>query len=246
MILALLLACASAPSPAPRTLTVLAASSLTEAFGDLEADFEAAHAGVDVVLSFAGSQALATQVRHGVRADVVASADAAHAEALAAEGLVSTPRAFAGNALVLALAAEAPAVTLETLPEVGSLVLGAPEVPVGRYTDALLEAAAARYGAGWREAVEARVVSREGNVRLVLSKVALGEADAAVVYATDLAAGEGVRGVELPAELAPRSRYLHAALVDAPAPTLAAAWLALVESPQGQARLAAHGFLPAP
>lgn len=229
------LACAT-----PREeLVVLAASSLTEAFGDLEERFESEHRGVDVVVAFAGTQTLATQVRQGLVADVIASADEAHAEALADEGLTEAPRVFAANALVLATTGD---IDLERLPEVERLVVGAEEVPVGRYTEALLDAAEQRYGVDWRAAVEGRIVSREASVRHALAKLALGEADAAFVYATDLRSVDGIRGVPLPAELAPPTTLVHARLSSAPHPELADAWMAMVEGPEGRALLAARGF----
>lgn len=224
-----------------RTLTVLAASSLTEAFTDIAADFEAAAPGTDVVLSFAGSQSLAAQVRHGIDADVFASADPWHARSLAAAGLLTAPRPFAGNRLVLAVPEGGPA-SLADLPAAERIVLGADTSPIGRYTDMLLDAATARYGGAWRAGVDARVVSREPNVRLVATKVAMGEADAAIVYATD--AREGLRRVDLPEHLAPPTACLHGRLTASPRATLADAWLAHVASPAGQARLAEHGFQP--
>ncbi len=230
-------------APPRRTLTVLAAASLTDAFSDLERTFEASHPDVDVVLSFAGSQALAAQIRHGIPADVFASADERHIAALAEEGLVDAPRRFAANRLVLALSERVAAeVTLETLPEVESLVVGGESVPAGRYTELLLDAAGERYGARWREAVEARVVSREPSVRLAAAKVSLGEADAAIVYATDLGAIDGARAVALPPSLSPEATYLQAPLADPIDPELARAWIALVESPVGQSALAGRGF----
>ncbi|MEZ4238906.1 MAG: molybdate ABC transporter substrate-binding protein [Myxococcota bacterium] len=232
-----LLACQRAPD----TLTVAAASSLTDAFGDLAARFEDEHPGVQVDVTFAGSQTLATQLRHGLPADVFASADPAHVDALRAEGLVADAAPFARNQLVLAVAADAPPVDLAHLPDVARLVVGDDEVPVGRYTATLLDRAAARYGAAWREAVEARVRSREPNVRLVLAKLALGEADAAIVYATDAAGVAGIRAVALPADLAPEATYVQARVLAGPQPALAADWLALVAGP-GRELLTARGF----
>ncbi|MCB9793156.1 MAG: molybdate ABC transporter substrate-binding protein [Alphaproteobacteria bacterium] len=235
-----LLACANRPAP-PHTLTVLAASSLTEAFEDIAQDFEAAHPGVEVALSFAGSQALATQIRQGLRADVFASADPEHVRALREEGLLGPAQAFAENALVLARPrGRGGEADLAHLPELGTLVLGGAQVPVGRYTDALLEAGERRHGAAWREAVEAQVVSREPNVRLVLTKLSLGEADAAIVYATDARVADGVEALPLPE--APRAVYVQAPLAESRSQALAEAWLAQVRSPEGQAALAARGF----
>lgn len=235
--IALLLGGCGAP---PRTLTVLAAASLTDAFADLERAFEAAHPGVDVVVSTGGSHTLATQVRHGLRADVLASADEAHLAALAADGLAEAHRPFATNVLVLAFAEGVDASGLDDLPRVERLVLGADEVPLGRYTRDLLDVAEGRLGAAWRAAVDARVVSREPNARIVAAKVALGEADAAIVYATDT--GPALRTIPLPD--APVAAYHHAPLADAPEPSLARTWTDFVESPEGRAVLAARGFGP--
>lgn len=243
--LLLLLACAPRPDSASQaTLTVLAASSLTEAYTELGEAFEAQHPEVELSLSFAGSQTLATWVRHGVAADVLASADEAHLRALGDEGLALPARAFAGNRLVIAVAGDHAPAGLEDLPALGSLVLAAPDVPLGRYSREALDAAEARLGAGWRARVDAGVVSLEPNARLVVAKLALGEADAAIVYATDIAGVDGL--VALPLPLGPEAGYFHAPLVDAPSPALAEAWLRFVESAAGQERLRAHGFLRAP
>lgn len=230
-------------APERTPLTVLAASSLTDVFGELERRFEAEHPEVDVVVAFGGTQALATQIRHGLRADVLASADEAHVTALAAEGLVEAPRPFAHNALVLAVADGAGDVAWRDLPELERLVVGDADVPLGRYTSALLDDAGERYGAAWRAAVEARVVSREPHARAVSAKVALGEADAAIVYATDVPVGH--RAIGWPD--GPVATYHHAALTEAPEPGLARAWTTFVASPDGRAALEAHGFgLPSP
>lgn len=234
MIALFLLAC-STPEQA---LTVAAASSLTEAFEDLEVVFEAEHPGVDVQLVFAGSQTLATQIRHGLGADVYASADQPLVDRLVEEGLAEAPAPFATNRLVLVAPAGRPAADLATLGELGDLVVGMPSVPVGHYTATLLDAATREYGAAWREAVDAHIVSREPNTRRVLAKVALGEADGAVVYATDARIAD-VTSAPLPDALAPRARYLDARLHDGPLPR---AWRALVRSPAGRQVLVDHGF----
>lgn len=242
-----LVACGGAGQGSPErpatSLTILAAASLTDVFSDLEGVFEAGHPGVEVQISFAGSQTLASQIRQGIAADVFASADALQIRPLVEEGLVEEPRPFAQNALVLALSDSAPpGVDLEHLPLVDSLVVGDEQVPVGRYTAAMLDAAQLRYGAEWRRRVEAAVVSREPNARLILTKVALGEATTAVVYATEVASAAGVRAVALPTDLAPLTTCFHARLAGAGAPALAAEWMALVESTKGRTALRARGF----
>ena len=232
--LLLLLACA----PTERPLRVAAASSLTECFGQLEAHFEAEHPDVDVQLVFAGSQTLSTQIRHGLAVDVYASANGLLVDGLVADGLASEPAPFAANRLVLVGPPGRPMPTLADLPEAGSLVIGSPTVPVGHYTDLLLDAADDLLGADWRQAVDARVVSREPNVRQVLAKVALGEADLAVVYATDARIADVVTG-SLPTTLAPRPVYRDALVQDG---ELGRAWRDFVRSATGRQVLLEHGF----
>ena len=224
----------------PPRLTVLAAASLTEAFGDLEPLFEAQH-DVDVVLVFAGSQTLATQLRDGLAADVFASADAQLVDDLRADGLVGPGAVFARNRLAVVTARSSPRVDLAHLPEVGRLVVGAPEVPVGVYTKMFLDRAGGQYGPTWREGVEARVVSREASVRLVTAKVALGEADAAIVYATDVIGLTDVVMVPIPERLQIATDYTQAGVTGGSA--LADAWMRFVSGP-GQAAPAARGFSP--
>jgi molybdate transport system substrate-binding protein len=189
--------------------------------------------GVKVRFNFAGSQELRTQIEHGAPADVFASADTRHMEAARAEGLVDSPAFFATNSPVIAVPADNPAKVhaLADLARVKRLVIGAPEVPIGAYTLAILE--------------QARVVSRELNVRQVLTKVTLGEADAGIVYRTDArSAGDTVRLVEIPPEVNVVADYVIATVARAPNPELARQWVALVRGPTGQAALAAAGFGP--
>jgi molybdate transport system substrate-binding protein len=226
-------------------LTVFAASSLRDAFLELGQRFEAGHAGVSVSFSFAGSQELRTQIEHGARADVLASADERHLRALAEAGLAEAPRSFARNEPVIVVPSGNPAAIhqLLDLPRAQRIVVGAPDVPIGAYTLRILEAAAARYGQGFRAAVEARIASRELNVRQVLAKVRLGEADAAIVYRTDaLAARDAVETISIPADLNVVAEYPIAALRAAPQPALARAFVELVLSPAGRALLARYGF----
>jgi len=135
---------------------------------------------------------------------------------------------------------------LTDLPKTKRLVVGAPEVPIGRYTVQIFDAAAKKYGADLRAKLEASIVSRELNVRQVLAKVALGEADAGIVYRTDAqAAKDKVDMVNLPAGLNVIAVYPIAVVKAAPKPALAVAWTALALSAEGQQRLVAAGLLPA-
>jgi molybdate transport system substrate-binding protein len=226
-------------------LTVFAASSLGDALQELGRRFAQEHRGATVAFNFAGSQELRTQLEHGARADVAAFADELQLQTLVREGLAGPPSIFARNqpALIVPKGNPAGLRSLRDLPRARRIVFGDPSVPVGAYTARVLDAADARYGPGFRQAVEARVVSRELNVRQVLAKVSLGEADAAIVYRTDaLAARNTVETVVIPAELNVEAAYPIAALRNAPEPELASAFVRLVLSPEGQAILARHGF----
>jgi len=226
-------------------LTVFAASSLRDAFLELGGRFEAEHPGVAVSFNFAGSQQLRTQIEHGARADVLATADEQHLRALEERGLAEAPRTFARNEPVIVVPSGNPAAihSLLELPRAQRIVVGAPDVPIGAYTLRIFEAASARYGQGFRSALEARIASRELNVRQVLAKVRLGEADAAIVYRTDaLAAHEAVETISIPADLNIVAEYPIAALREAPQPALARVFLELVLSQAGRALLGRYGF----
>jgi molybdate transport system substrate-binding protein len=236
-------ACCALLAAAP--LTVFAASSLRDAFQDLGRRFEQEHAGASVSFNFAGSQELRTQVEHGARPDVLASADPRTLRALADAALADEPRVFARNEPVIVVPAGNPAAihSLADLHRARRLVVGAPEVPIGAYTVRILEAASRRYGPAFRAQVEERIASRELNVRQVLAKVSLGEADAAIVYRTDALASRGAAEVvAIPAELNVIAEYPIAALRGAPQPALARAFVELVLSAAGQAVLARYGF----
>ncbi len=221
----LLLACTSSPS-----VTVLAASSLTEVFGQLEQAFEAQH-GLEVQLSVAGSQTLATQLRAGLDAQVFASANQGLIEDLAAEGRVASPEPLVRGRLVLAVAADSVIQDLRDLDRAERLVLGVPEVPVGAYSERLLEAAGQRYGSDWLERVRGRVVSRELSVRQVRTKLLLGEADAALVYATDMNDLKELRAIELPMGLPDSALYYQAEVL--PIRPEARAWTDFTRSDEG-------------
>ena len=226
-------------------LTVFAASSLRDAFQELGQRFGEENRGVEVSFNFAGSQELRTQLQQGARADVAAFADQPQFQALAFENLVGPPAIFARNQLALIVPRGNPAKVLDLrdLPLARRIVVGDPSVPIGSYTLRLLDAASARYGAGFRRKVEERVSSRELNVRQVLAKVRLGEADAGIVYRSDaLEAKAAVETIPISAELNLEATYPIAVLRNAPQPQLAAAFVRLVLSAEGRAVLARHGF----
>src|SRR5207249_937164 len=153
-------------SIAAAQLVVFAASSLRDAFEELGRRFETSRPGAKLVFNFAGSQELRTQIEHGAGAEVFASADERQLRTLEAAGLVDSPRIFARNEPVIVVPAGNPARIggLQDLPRAQRIVLGAPEVPIGWYTVRILDTASALYGAGFRNAVDAHVASRELNV----------------------------------------------------------------------------------
>jgi molybdate transport system substrate-binding protein len=234
---------AAAPAAAQK-LTIFAAASLRNAFEALAGDFRRAHPGVAITFNFAGSQELRTQIEHGAPADVFASADHQHLDALIAQGLARPAALFARNHLVIAVPEGATEVKeLQGLPRAQRIVIGGPEVPVGRYTREMLARATARWP-GFEQEVMSRVVSQELNVRQVLAKVALGEADAGIVYHTDAAASPAkVDVIAIPPDLGVTAEYPISVL--AGASPAAQAWVEHVLSPAGQQALARFGFEPA-
>ncbi|WP_437487336.1 molybdate ABC transporter substrate-binding protein [Sorangium sp. So ce1014] len=236
------------PAPPGREdrLVVFAAASLREVFTAMGEDFERARPGVEITFNFAGTQELRTQLEHGAAVDVFASADQRHMDELVRSGRAVGPVVFARNEPVLVVARESAGTIrgLADLPAATRIVIGAPEVPIGRYTLQLLDRASATLGADFRARVEARVVSRELNVRQVLTKVRLGEAQAGVVYRTDAhAAQDGVTLVAIPPEVNVLAEYPIAVVAGAAHPGLARAWVDLVRSEAGQSALGRAGFL---
>jgi molybdate transport system substrate-binding protein len=170
-------------------------------------------------------------------------------DALVTEGLVTTTAVFTCNEPVVVVRAGLvpPVEAFAELPRAARIVIGAPEVPIGGYTLRILHNAATMLGADFPLRVEARVVSRELNVRQVLAKVTLGEADAGIVYRSDArGAGDKVRVVAIPAAVNVLAAYPIAALRAAPHPELARRWIDLVRSPVGVAALQEAGFVPCP
>ena len=241
--------------PAGRTLTVFAAASLVEAFGEIAAELERREPDVEVRLNIAGSQQLASQLVRGAVADVFAAADQDAMGFAAARGLVLEPEVFARNRLVVIAASrpevDAVLVSLLNLATPGlKLVLAAPEVPAGRYAREMLRSLsrAPGYGPDFADRVLENVVSDEVNVRAVLAKVRLGEADAGIVYASDVsgpeaaARTEGIRILQVPPAYDIRAEYVIARLRGVRDSAAAAAFLRLVAAPEGQAILERHGF----
>ena len=228
---------ARADDSAARPLLIFAASSLAEAFTALAAAFAHTHPAATLEQSFAGSPALVAQVESGAPADVIATADPTSLQRLERAGLLAdAPTVFARNRLEIVERGNPKGVRgLGDLARADLVVILAGEaVPAGRYARDTLRAAGVR--------VEPR--SLEENAKAVLNKVALGEADAGIVYATDVrAAGERVSGVEIPAAQNAIAAYPIARLKRADELPAARAFVAFVLSGEGQAILARFGFL---
>jgi len=236
------------PGAAATELLVFEAASLKDAFARLIPTFEHEHPGTKVIVNAAGSQELRAQIEHGAAADLFASADRRHMDALVAAKLVEAPAVFACNQLVIVTRPGLePVKSLGDLPRAERVVVGAPEVPVGAYTGKMLENAARLYGADFRRRLDRHIVSRELNVRQVLAKVLMGEADAAIVYASDaVAARDKLRVVPLPTALNPVAEYPIAVVRGARHAQLARAFIELLNSPTGAGALRDAGFIACP
>ena len=219
------------------TLTVFAAASLTSSFEQLGKSFEDSHDGVDVEFNFAGSSDLVAQIQSGAPADVFASADDANMEKLTAEDLQgSDPELFATNTLEIATPPDNPAdvQSLEDLADPDlNLVVCAPEVPCGAAAQSVAEVGG----------VTLEPDSEEQSVTDVLGKVTSGEADAGLVYVTDvIAAGDDVQGIDFPESESVVNNYPIATVADSENADLAQEFVDLVLGDEGQQVLADAGF----
>lgn len=241
---------ASAGRPA---LTVFAAASLTGAFNELADTLRHRQPDLQIDCNYAGSQLLTLQIQQGAAADVFASADERWMARLRDSGFVEgEPRVFARNRLVVIVPSGDPAgiASLQDLGRDGvKLVLAADAVPAGRYAREAINKLARQPGflPGFAQQVLRNVVSNEDNVKAVVAKVQLGEADAGVVYLSDVtpAVARLVRRLELPDAANVVASYPIAVLRNAPSPQAARDFVDLVLSPSGQRVLERHGFLPA-
>ena len=235
-------------------LNVFAAASLTDAFSEIGKLFEADHPGVTVVFNFAGSQQLAGQIEQGAVADVFASADGRWMGYVAELGRIAgESRYFAQNKLVAIASKKSPAgiARLQDFSRRGvKVVLATERSPIGRYGRTVLTRLSKTRGfpPDFSFRVRDNIVSDEENVKAVLAKVQLGEADAGFVYRTDVtpAVAKKVLVFELPEVANPPGSYPIAMLAAAPQPVTAQAFIAFVLGEEGQAILRRHAFLPPP
>jgi molybdate transport system substrate-binding protein len=250
----LLAACSGPASEGPvtapqSTLTVFATASLTDAFTEIGRRFEEANPGVTVRFNFAGSHSLRTQIEQGAQVDVFASANLMELDVLVAGNFIGadTSEIFLTNQLVVIT----PARNLAGLTELAHLardgvkvILAAQEAPVGNYSQQALEKLDEQLGSGFRAKTLANVVSYENDVKQVVAKIQLGEADAGIVYKSDVVATPGLKKIDIPAKSNIIAQYPLAILSESENVELARAFVAYVLSTEGQAILARWGFSP--
>jgi molybdate transport system substrate-binding protein len=223
------------------TLTVFAASSLTDAFTKLGDTFQSEHPGWTVRFNFLGSDQLAAQIEQGDPADVFAAASTKYPEQLQGENMLGPTRDFATNTLVLAVPPDNPA-HISSVSHLGDakLVVGDPAVPIGAYTETVL-------GNLGIDLSSLNVVSREQKVTDIVSKLELGEADAGFIYTSDATtAGDKLKTITLPASAQATATYPIGIVTGSTNAKAAQQWIDLVLSSAGQQVLTGDGFGPAP
>jgi len=234
-------------------LNVFAAASLTESLTEIGAQFEARNPGITIVFNFAGSQQLAQQINEGAPVDVFASANQTQMNTAIEGGRIATdsPQTFVTNRLVVIFPVDNPAdlSTLQDLSKPGlRLILAAAEVPVGQYSVQFLDKAMedTAFGMTFKDDVLSNVVSYENNVKIVLTKVALGEADAGIVYASDVTGENAARvgQLDVPDALNVLASYPIAQVTDSSNANYASLFVSYVLSPEGQKTLGKYGFMP--
>ncbi len=244
----------SAPAQAPATgqkLTVFAAASLTDAFNEMGDKFKQQNPGVTFEFNYAGSQQLRTQLEQGAVADVFASANNTEMNNAIKSGLVvsGTQKTFVRNRLTVIVPKDNPGgiKELKDLSKPGlKIVLAAANVPVGGYALTVLNKMNVDFGATFSQTVIANVVSYEDNVKQVVAKAQLGEADAGIVYSSDVTpdAATKVTKIDIPDKYNVLATYPIAVLKSAPQADLAAKFMDYVLSADGQAVLQKWGFIP--
>jgi molybdate transport system substrate-binding protein len=231
------------------SLTVFAAASLTDAFAEIATAMTDAHPDLEIAYNFGGSQQLATQLADGADADLFASANMTQMTATQQAGVIDgEPVIFTRNRLAIVVPADNPAGFSEPADLANDdlkLVVANADVPAGRYTLEMLDKMSAdpTFGADFRATVEANIVSTESNVRQVVTKVQLGEADAGVVYVSDITpdVADDVTIIEVPDAFNVVAEYPIAPVADGNA-ELARAFIDFVLSTEGQAILQVWGF----
>jgi molybdate transport system substrate-binding protein len=234
------------------TLTVFAAASLTSAFNQMKAAIESANPGTKVNVNFAGSQVLRTQLSQGAKADIFASADTVNMDGAISDGSIEgKPIVFAHNKLAVVVpASNAKVATLQDLAKPGiKFIIEQASVPAGNYSRQALTKLSAdpAFGSDFSAKVLANVVSQETDVKAVLSRIQLGEADAGMLYVSDIATAQAgtVKSIAIPDQFNVIADYPLAVVKGAPNPSGAQAFVKYVLAPSGgQAILQKSGLVP--
>ncbi len=243
------------PAGEQTTLTVFTAASLTGAFTDIGAAYEAQNPDVQIDLIFDGSQALRTQIEQGASPDVFVSANVKHMKALQDAGYMENDSVelFLENSLAVIVPADNPGniTTLADLAKPGvKLVIGTKDVPFGSYTRQVLDkmANSSAYGPEYREAVMGNVISEETAVSSVVPKLTLGEADAAFVYKSDVKQEDRdkLERIDIPAEYNVVAEYPLGILAESQQKDAAEAFVMFVRGTDSSAILTEYGFDPIP
>jgi molybdate transport system substrate-binding protein len=242
-------AASPSPSAAPVELAVYSAASLTAPLESVKAGYESEHQGIRLTLALDSSAALRTQIEQGAPADLFLSADVTNPQKLVDAGLASGPvTTYAGNHLIVVVPKANPAsiTTPADLARPGVRIVAAGEkVPITVYTIQLIERLGAQpgYPADFGSAYESNVASREDNVKAIVTKVELGEADAGIVYVTDALVSDKLATVEVPPAAAVTATYGGVVVAASTHGADAAALLTWLAGPDGQAILADFGFV---
>jgi molybdate transport system substrate-binding protein len=242
----------AAGSGAGASLTVFGAASLKGALDKAKTAYEAANPGTTLTVSTDSSSTLETQIEQGAPADVFLSADTTNPKKLVDGGFASgTPTVFAGNKLTVVTPTDNPAglTSPMDLAKSGIKVIAAgDEVPITKYATQLVANLAKQPGApaGFVDAYNANVVSKEDNVKALISKIELGEGDAGIVYVTDAAASQKVKTLDVPDAANVLATYSGVVVKASPNQDAASKFLTWFAGPDGQAILSSFGFLPPP
>ncbi|WP_152667715.1 molybdate ABC transporter substrate-binding protein [Aneurinibacillus tyrosinisolvens] len=231
------------------SMFALVAANATDPFSDLTKEFETSHPGVNLESTFAGTQVLRTQLEQGAKADLFLSADLKHIKAVEKEGLIEKFKEVSKNHEVIAIP-KSNSAGIHSLEDLGQkpvkLVIGIDSVPIGRYTRQIFEKANVTYGSDFSKQVMSHVVSLESSTKAVLQKVTLGEAEAGVVYRTDVTPEfeKRVDIIEIPKELNVMSTNYIAVVKKSPNPELSRQFLELILSDKGQGAFLKYGYDP--
>lgn len=231
----------------PEKLVAFVAANATDPFNTMIASFAKAHPGISVQASYAGTQVIQTQLEQGAPDDIFLSANLSHAEVLMKEGLVRQFYAISKDHEVIVVPKANPA-GIRTLEDLGTkpvkLVIGVPNVPIGQYTRQIFKQANRAYGSDYSNQAMSHVVSLETNVKQILQKVALGEADAGIVYVTDVSAEfkNQVTIIPIPSSLNVTSTNYVGVATHATYPDIAQEFVDYMRSPNGQAVFSKYGY----